>query len=84
MKIIRINAVWCPGCLSMKKIWKEINNEYNFDITDYDYDMDEDKIEKYNVGEKLPVVIKLSDNGEEITRIIGEKTKEELLEFLGE
>ena len=24
MKIIRINAMWCLGCLSMHKVWKEI------------------------------------------------------------
>jgi len=34
MKIIRINAMWCSGCLSMKKIWKEIESEYGncFDV----------------------------------------------------
>lgn len=68
----------------MKKIWKEINEEYNFNIKDYDYDMDEDEIKKYNVGDKLPVVIKLDDNDNEIRRLTGEKTKEELLEFIGE
>ena len=26
MKIIRINAMWCPGCLISKGIWKEIEN----------------------------------------------------------
>ena len=84
MKIIKINAVWCPGCLSMKKIWKEISEEYNYNIIDYDFDIDEDELKKYNVGDKLPVVIKLDDNEEEIERLVGEKTKEELLEFLGE
>lgn len=85
MKIIKFNAVWCPGCLVMKPIWKEINSLYpNLDITDYDYDMDEDEVEKYNVGDKLPVIIMLDDNEKEIKRLIGEKTKEELLEFIGE
>ena len=33
MKIIKINAMWCPGCLISKSIWNEIektypNNEY--------------------------------------------------------
>lgn len=68
----------------MKKIWKEINEEYNFNIIDYDYDIDEEEVKKYNVGDKLPVVIKLDDNGNEIGRLIGEKTMKELLDFIGE
>ena len=28
MKIIRINAMWCPGCLISKGIWKEIEKEF--------------------------------------------------------
>ena len=41
MKIIRINAMWCGGCLSMHKIWDKISKEYpNIEIINYDYDMD--------------------------------------------
>ena len=28
MKIIKINAMWCPGCLISKNIWVEIENDY--------------------------------------------------------
>ena len=81
MKIIKINAIWCSGCLSMKKIWKEIEEEYpNLDIINLDYDMDEDEVMKYNPGEVLPVVI-LKNNEKEI-RLIGEKTKEEIIESI--
>ena len=84
MKIINISAVWCPACLVMKKVWKEINNEIkDIDIINYDYDIDEDEVSKYNVGEKLPVVILLDDNNNEIRRIIGEKTKEDIKKFIG-
>ncbi|MBR3363047.1 MAG: thioredoxin family protein [Bacilli bacterium] len=83
MKIIRINAMWCSGCLSMKKIWKEIEKEYpNLDITTYDYDMDSEKIEKYNIGEILPVIIFKKENKEK--RLIGEKSKKEIIEIIEE
>ena len=83
MKIIRINAIWCSGCLSMKKIWKEIEEEYpNLDIINLDYDMDEDEVMKYNPGDVLPIVI-LKNNEKEI-RLIGEKTKEEIIESIKE
>lgn len=78
MKVIKIGAVWCPGCLVMRPIWKKINEKYDLDITEYDLDMDEDIVKTYNIGEKLPVVIFLDDNNNEIKRYIGEKTFDEL------
>ena len=83
MKIIRINAMWCSGCLSMKKIWKEIESEYaDLDITNLDYDMDSDIVNKYDVGEILPVVIFMKDDIEK--RLIGEKTKKEIIDVIEE
>lgn len=84
MKIIKINAIWCGGCLVSKKIWNEIEKEYpNHEYISYDYDLDEDIIEKYNVGDTLPVVIFL-DNDSEIKRLIGEKSKKEILSEVGD
>lgn len=85
MKIIKFSAVWCPGCLVMKPVWKKVEEKYpNLDIIEYDYDIDEDEVNIYNVGDKLPVVIKLDDNGSEIRRLIGEKKENEIIEFIGE
>ena len=84
MKVVRINAMWCPGCLISKSIWKELENEFpKNEYIDYDYDLDEEEIEKYNVGEILPVVI-IFDKDKEVKRIIGEKTKKELHKELGD
>ena len=83
MKIIRINAMWCSGCLSMKKLWKDIEKEYpDLDIITYDYDMDEEEVKKYNVGKILPVVIFIKNNVQK--RLIGEKKKEEIIEVIKE
>lgn len=83
MTIIKINAMWCAGCLSMKKIWKQIEEEYpNLDIINLDYDIDEEEVMKYNPGDILPVVI-LKNNNKEI-RLIGEKTKNEIIEKIKE
>lgn len=78
MKIIKISAVWCPGCLVMRPIWKKINEKYDLEITEYDYDMDDTIVKSLNVGEKLPVVIFLDNNNNEINRYIGEKSFDEL------
>ena len=82
MKIIIINAMWCPGCLISKSIWNEIKLMYpNIEYINYDYDLDEDNILKYNIGDIVPVVIFEKDNIE-IKRIIGEKSKKEILDIM--
>lgn len=82
MKIIKINAMWCPGCLITKSIWQEIEKEYpSHEYINLDYDLDEEKIKKYKIGDILPVVIIENDN-QEIKRIIGEKNKKEILKEL--
>lgn len=79
MKIIRISAIWCSGCLVMKKIWKEIEILYpNIDYIDYDYDLDIEEFRKYNVGDIVPINIFIKDD-KEIVRLIGEKSKEDII-----
>ncbi len=79
-KIIIISAVWCPSCLILNKEIKNIKNDFpNLEIEKLDYDLDD--IENYNVGKILPVII-LEENNTEINRLIGEKTYEEIKEFL--
>ena len=79
-KIIIISAVWCPSCLILNKEIKNIKNDFpNLEIEKLDYDLDD--IEDYNVGKILPVII-LEENNTEINRLIGEKTYEEIKEFL--
>ena len=77
-KIIVISAVWCPSCLILKKSLKKLKEEYDIDYILYDYDLDEEEIEKYDVGDKLPVII-YNDK-----RLIGEKSFDEIILFLKE
>ena len=56
-EIIVISALWCPSCLLLKKELKKIHEEYNLSFKTLDYDLDEDDVKKYNVGDKLPVII---------------------------
>lgn len=82
MKIIKIGAVWCPGCLVMKKIWNNIVKDYELDIVELDYDMDNEEVSKYNVGKILPVVIFLDNNGNELERLIGEQKENKIIEII--
>ncbi|MBI9010023.1 MAG: thioredoxin family protein [Tenericutes bacterium] len=82
MKIVRITAMWCMSCLSMKKTWKKALKEYpNIDIIDLDFDFNEEEVKKYNVGKTLPELIVFND-GVEIKRIVGEKTLKEMNQIL--
>ena len=75
-KLIVISAVWCPSCLILKRQLKKLGLEQDTDYLLYDYDLDEEEIAKYNVGDKLPVLIYKTK------RLIGEKNNDELKEFL--
>ncbi len=82
MKIIKINAIWCSACISMHKIWKEIESKYpEIEIISYDYDMDEDIVKEYNIGDILPVTIFFKNN-KEISRLNGERKLEEIEDII--
>ena len=81
-KLLVVSAVWCPSCLILNKHLKKLKDEFNIEINKLDYDLDEEEIEKYNVGEKLPVMILLDENDNEINRLIGEKTYDEITKFI--
>ena len=78
IKLVRISAVWCPACLIMRPRFQEIEKIFpDFEHLEYDYDLEEEIIKKYQVGDILPVLI-LLDNNKEVTRLIGEKTVQEI------
>lgn len=85
MKVLKFNAIWCSGCLVMKPIIKEIKELYpDIDFVDYDYDMDEEMVNKWDVGTIIPVLIFLDNQDNEITRLRGEKTKKEIIDVIEE
>lgn len=81
MKVIKIGAIWCSGCLIMNKIWNKVLENYNFSYEVLDLDMDEEEVSKYNVGDTLPVFIILS-NDVEVNRFSGEYKYEEFVNKL--
>lgn len=80
MKLIKITAIWCISCIYMNELLKDI--QYEYETLDFDYDRNKKEIEKYNIGKTLPVYILLDENDKEINRLIGEKSKQQMIEFL--
>lgn len=82
MKIIKISALWCPSCLIMSDIIEEVSKEKNIELIKYDFDLDQEIVEQYNVGNILPVIIKVDENNNELGRIVGEHSKREITLFI--
>ncbi len=83
MKAIRISAIWCPSCLIERPIYDEVLDEFNIDNIELDLDIDEEEVQQLSVGSILPVLIIYRDD-KEVLRVVGEKTKEELINLIKE
>ena len=79
MKIVKVSAIWCSSCIIMKSRFNDVIKDKDIEVISLDYDMDD--IEKYNIGDILPVYIKL-ENEKEKSRLIGEHSKEEIERFI--
>lgn len=84
-ELLVISAVWCPSCLILNKHLKRlVSDGLDIEIKKLDYDLDEDEVLAHNVGDKLPVLIMRSSQGKELNRLIGEKSYEEIIDFIKE
>lgn len=84
MQIVLINAMWCPGCIVMHKIWNNIEKKYtDIEFIKYDFDLDEEVVKSFNPGDILPITIIMKDN-KELTRLIGEKKEQEIIDAIEE
>ncbi|MBR1413087.1 MAG: thioredoxin family protein [Bacilli bacterium] len=82
--VVIVSAVWCGSCLILKTHLKKLKEEYQeLEIKYLDYDFDEEEVSGLNVSNKLPVIIAYNDSIE-ISRLIGEKSYEEIVNFLKE
>lgn len=83
MRVIKITALWCSGCLIMNKVWNEVIEKRKIETISLDYDMDEELVAEYNPGNILPVFI-FEKDGHEVKRMIGEKTVDEMIDIIDE
>ncbi len=85
MKVLKFGAVWCPGCLVMKPLWKKIEEKNSWLETEYyDFDTDKDVFVQYKIEETLPSFIFLDKSGNEFLRLHGEIEEDELLKIINE
>jgi len=79
--VLKFGAVWCNSCLVMRPRWREIEMENPWLLTEYyDFDKDKEAVKKYKIeGAKLPTFIFLDKEDNELVRLSGEPSKENLL-----
>ena len=84
MKVLKIGAVWCSGCLVMGPRWKKIEKENPWlDTIYFDYDSNPDVVNKYDLEDgKLPAFIFLDKEENEIDRVFGEIREKKILELI--
>ena len=83
MKVVKITALWCSACLIMNKVWNNVKDNFDFDIEELDYDLDEEEVSKYDVGKVLPVFIFYKDD-KEVLRLVGEYKEKEFIDKIRE
>lgn len=83
MKVIKFGAIWCNGCIVMKPRWKEIEEENPWLSNEfYDFDIDKEMVEKYQIDSNLPVFVFIDKQGNEFLRLQGEVDKKKLVEII--
>lgn len=73
-QVLYFSAPWCGPCRSFKPVMESLQNEMS--ITFIDVDSSPQTAQQYNVR-SVPTTIVL-DNGAEIGRVIGARTKDEI------
>lgn len=76
-KILYFTATWCGPCRALGPIMDSLQGQINFDKIDVDTDRDQSA--KYGVRSVPSLVLVEGEN--EINRIVGVQTKEQILNF---
>ena len=84
-ELIIFSATWCPPCKVVKKELADSNSELSkvvstFDTTKYDYDLDRNEFNRYNVS-RVPTFVVSDKNGQRRMVGIGRGIKD-LIKFL--
>lgn len=68
--LIVFSADWCPSCIILKNFIENNPEEIKYDYQIIDIDKHKDIKRKFNIT-KIPTSIIISENGKEISRLIG-------------
>ncbi len=78
--VLYFTAEWCNPCQRTRPIAEELSREGLIDFIFIDVDSEIELLRKFEI-KSVPTYILLQD-GEEVKRSVGAKTREEFLEFI--
>ena len=88
-QVIKFTSAMCLDCQTMNKVFKEIFPKYNNEIILTEIQVQDrnsfsdEQIKKYNVT-LVPTIILLNSNGQQVRRIEGAISKEQMDKYLQE
>lgn len=79
--IVDFSATWCPPCRELKPVFENLEKEYSgkVDFASVDVDENGSLAEIYEVS-SIPCLVFISSSGEELGRVVGYQTREQLKE----
>lgn len=81
MQIVKISSLGCTSCIIVNNVLEKILENYKIHVKEIDYDFDD---YSYDVGNVLPVLIFEDDNGNEVGRLVGEVSYNDIESLLKE
>ena len=80
--VLYFTADWCNPCQRTRPVAEELKREGLIDFLFIDADTELDLLEKFGI-KSVPTYILIED-GREVSRMNGTKTRDQFLEFVGE
>lgn len=77
-KILYYTASWCGPCRMLGPIMESLNGQINYEKVDVDTNTELPI--KYGIR-NVPTLVLIDENGTELKRLVGVKSKEEILNF---
>ena len=79
MKILKFEAPWCAPCKAMDHILELM--DLNMEVEKISIDTNQELCDQYEVR-AIPTLIMIDDNKNELNRIKGFKSADEIMEFV--
>lgn len=79
MKVLKFSASWCKPCSVLSQNISSV--DLPVEVEEVDIDTDDPRVRKFGIR-GVPTMIKVDDNGKELSRAVGVMSPKKILEWL--